>query len=147
MLSVIRVILLVFVLVHDSILYAQIPSGDFVFAIANDGSLFTHNDTLSTKDAAGLVSIHALYIGKERLYKLKIKEFKMTIIRNNAPDISFIGSSEMLTSEMKSFLKRVHPKEIIPIAFEGIFAEYNESGELFKVRKGVSLLRLHLVDR
>jgi len=147
MLSVIRVILFVFVLVHCSILFAQIRSGDFIFAIANDGSLFTHNDTISSKDAAGLISIHALYIGKEKIYKLKIKEFQMTIIRDNAPDISFKGSSEILTSEMKSFLKTVHPKEIIPIAFEGIFTEYDEPGELFKVRKGVSLMRLHLINR
>lgn len=134
-------------LVHCSFLYSQIRSGDFVFAIADDGSLFTHNDTISLEDAAKLASIHALYLGKEKFYKLKIKEFQMTIIRDNEPDISYKGSSEILTSEMKAFLKKVRPKEIIPVAFEGIFAEYNEPGKLFGVRKGVSLLRLHLADR
>lgn len=147
MILVKKALLLVALLCNCCILCAQKELGGFVFAISNDGSLFTHNDTISLKEAGGIISIHALYLGKEKVSKLKIKEFQMTIIRDNEPDVSFKGSNEILTPEMKSFLKRKHPQEIIPVAFEGIFAENSEPGKYFGIRRGVSLLRLFVNNK
>jgi hypothetical protein len=123
---------------------AQISIGEFTFVINSNGNLYFHNDTIPLEEAKKIVSIHSFLFYNGKIYKLKINDYFMTMIKEGEDDVSFKGSGELLSLQIRKYLNSLTPNNIRPIAFEGIYSEYSTPGENYGRVRTNALIKLFI---